>query len=205
MRRSVVLPFLLGGLVAVAGISTLTWATDGWRAFTAEEARRLAVKEHPRPVPADVELRKATGESITLADLRDRHLLVDFIYTGCAHACTTLGATFRAIQESLPTQRLGEDVVLLSITFDRPRDDLERLQMYGDRFDANPEAWLLTRPRSDADLQTLLERFGVVVLPDDGEFVHNAAIYHVDTEGQLDRVFEFDDPDAVVQSMESTL
>lgn len=194
-----VLAILLGGL------ALLTWATDGWRAFSAEQARRLSVMADPRPLPS-VTLDEAGGGSLALSeDLRGRYAVVDFIYTGCAHACTTLGATFRSLQADLDEALLGDEVVFVSVTFDPDNDDRERLRRYGERFDANPEHWHLARPRDEIDLEQLLSRFGVIAIPDGGEFVHNAAIYVVDPHGRLVRIFELDDPDGVRHYLETQL
>ena len=44
---------------------------------------------------------------------------------------------------------------------------------------------------STSELEALLNAFGVVVLPDGaGGFVHNAAIYRVDADGRLTRVYD---------------
>ena len=52
----------------------------------------------------------------------------------------------------------------------------------------------VARVADPAELEALLDAFAVVVLPDGvGGFVHNAAIYRVDVEGRLVRVY---DPDA---------
>ena len=108
-------------LTLVLGITALTFATDGWQAYTTEASRRLEVRNNPRPVPAVI-LEDSRGRRFNLADLRGRPLLVDFIYTGCADACTDLGKTFQKIQTKLPDAADDKAPLLLSISFDLERD-----------------------------------------------------------------------------------
>ncbi len=187
-------------LTLALGIMALTFATDGWQAYTTEATRRLEVQNNPRPVPA-VALEDSRGRRFNLADLRGRPLLVDFIYTGCADACTDLGKNFQRIQAELPASATDKVPLLLSISFDLKHDKPAQLRHYGKRFDADPRRWRIARPVSVAGLERLLERFGVVVLGEPPQYVHNAAIYKVDAEGQLTRIFDYDRPQAAIESL----
>ncbi|PKL96820.1 MAG: SCO family protein [Gammaproteobacteria bacterium HGW-Gammaproteobacteria-8] len=187
--------------LGLGGFATLSVATDGFRAFTAEEARRLAARENPQPVPA-VRLENARGGELDLAELGDRYVVLDFIYTGCYHACSTLGLSFARIQKALPEEVLGERVALLSITFDPENDDAERLREYGARFSADPDAWYLARPHSREDLDRLLRHFQVVAIPDGQNFVHNAAIYVVEPDARVVGIHDLDAVDEVLAWLE---
>lgn len=189
-------------LVAALGASTLWWATDGLRAFTSEGARRLAVREHPRPAP-DVLLEDAQGRRFRLSALRGRPVLVDFIYTRCPTVCVAAGGTLEQLSARLA--RHGEPVadspLLLSISFD-PRDTRARLADYAQRFHARGRRWRIVRPVEAADLRALLEAFGVVVIPDGrGGFQHNAALHLLDRRGRLARILDLDDRAATLQAL----
>ncbi|MDZ7736901.1 MAG: SCO family protein [Gammaproteobacteria bacterium] len=188
-------------LTLALGITALTFATSGWQAYTTEATRRLEVQNNPRPVPA-VTLEDSRGRRFNLADLRGRPLLVDFIYTGCADACTDLGENFQKIQARLPLSDTDKAPLLLSISFDLERDKPAQLRHYGKRFDADSQRWRIARPVSEAGLERLLKRFGVVVLGEPPQYVHNAAIYKVDAEGQLTRIFDYDRPQAAIDSFQ---
>lgn len=187
--------------LGLGGFTTLSLATDGFRAFTAEEARRLAARENPEPVPT-ITLEDARGGELDLAELGDRYVVLDFIYTGCHHACTTLGASFHRIQEALPEDVPGERVALLSITFDLENDDAARLREYGERFSANPDAWRLARPKNRDDLDRLLRHFQVVVIPNGEDFVHNGAIYVVEPDARVAGIHDIDAVDEVLAYLE---
>ena len=96
-----VLRTLLVSLVLVAaGIGVLAGATDGFRAFTTETARRIAVREHPRVVPS-LPLQTADGGRTRIGALHGRWVLVDFIYTRCETYCSVQGGEFARLQRQL--------------------------------------------------------------------------------------------------------
>lgn len=64
---SVLRTLLASLLILAAGIATLAAATDGFRAFTSETARRIDVRERPREIPARIPLQTAQGATIDLA------------------------------------------------------------------------------------------------------------------------------------------
>ena len=109
----------------IAGVGVLWAGTDGLQVITAEGARRLAIQEKPKPLPATL-LRDQRGEAFRLQDFQGSNLLVEFIYTRCFTLCTSLGETFEQVSEQLPEGAHGKKVNLLSISFD-PRDDLADL------------------------------------------------------------------------------
>jgi len=188
-------------LLGVLGIGVLHGATDGWRALTSETARRLAVAAEARPVP-DVAMRDQSGAVYSLGTLRGRVLVVNFIYTRCPDVCLALGDALQQLQRTLPAERLGEDVLLLSISFDPAHDTPERLAAYGQWFRAG-DGWRVLRPESRAGLDALLETFGVVVIPDgQGGFEHNAALHLVDRQGRLVHIADLEDVDGVRAQLE---
>lgn len=185
-------------LTLLIGITAFTLATDGWNAYTAEAARRYAVERDPRPVP-QVDLQDSTGTFINFNDLYGHYVLVDFIYTGCESACTSLGLNFQQLQSALDQNDTTHKIRLLSISFDRERDGLEQLRHYGSRFNADDTIWHITRPATRSDLTKLKKHFGVIVIPDGQEYVHNAAIYLINPAGYLIKIFDYDQPGDIVQ------
>lgn len=184
------------GLVGLVGFGILHGATDGFRALTSETARRLAVVAEARPVP-DVPLEDQSGRVFSLAALAGRTVVVNFIYTHCPDVCLALGSAMQQLQRSLPEAGRDGAVTLLSISFDPEHDDVQRLAAYARWFGAGP-AWRMARPRSRADLDALLQAFGVVVIPDGrGGFVHNAALHLVDRRGHLVHITDLTDVDGV--------
>ncbi len=171
--------------VLVLGPLALWQGTDGLKAFTTEGARRLDVARQPRPLPA-VALEDSRGMATTLDALRGRVVLLDFIYTRCPTLCVTLGSSFERLRAEIAAAGLGEDIVLVSLSFDPDYDDPLQLSDYAERFGGADAAWRFVRPQSKEQLAELLHVAEVIVLPDGaGGFVHNAAIHIIDRRGDL--------------------
>lgn len=191
---SILRTLLASLLVLAVGLSVLTAATDGFRAFTSETARRIDVREHPRVLP-QLPLQTAGRATIDFADLRGRWLLVDFIYTRCTTYCSVQGSEFARLQDRLATPIAAGKVVLLSISFDPGHDGPEQLAAYQQRSGSRGVGWIAARPTSPAALDALMQAFGVTVIDDGlGGYEHNAAIGVVDPAGRLVAIMDWDAP-----------
>jgi protein SCO1/2 len=193
---------LLASLVLVlSGGVALSTATDHFRAFTTEAARRLAVREHPVAMPA-VMLETETGARLDVTAFRGKWLLVDFVYTRCLTYCTTLGSEFAQLQRSLAVPLEQQEVQLLSVSFDPEHDTPQRLTEYLQRFRTSDSEWLAARPVDRDGLERLEKRFGITVIPDSyGGFTHNAAIHLVDPRGRLVEIFDAGNPSLAAQAV----
>lgn len=170
---------------------TLWSGTDGLRAFTTEQARRVAVMDSPRSLP-DALLQDQDGRPFRLSDYRGRPLLVDFVYTQCRSICGTLSASFKQLAE-LAEPEPSAQYRLLSISFDPDRDTPSALSAYARRYGADASIWRFARVSDARQLGEVLKAFGVVVIPDAfGEFQHNGAIHLVDRSGRLAGIFDYD-------------
>ncbi len=194
---------LAAAAVTLLGTAALAWATHGFRAYTAETARRLAVTEAPRQVP-DLPLQLQTGERSRLAELRGRLVVATFVFTRCRSTCPVLGLRILHIRERLPDDAVGDRVRFLSLSFDPARDRPERLRAYARRYSADPSHWWVARPR--AGLERILDRLGVVVIPNGrGGYRHNAAFYLLDRRGRLVGIYDEARPREVVEAVEARL
>ena len=82
-------------------------------------------------------------------------------------------------------------VRLLSISFDGAHDTPAVLQAYARSLQADPALWHWVRVPDAAEQQALLQRLGVVVVPDGrGDYEHNAAFLVLDAQGRMVRVFD---------------
>ncbi len=96
------------------------------------------------PVP-DFRLTERGGSPVTLADLRGKVWLANFIYTECTETCPLQSLQVRRLQEEFTA---AHDLRLVSITVDPSHDTPEVLQRYADRYGADPDRWLfLTGPK----------------------------------------------------------
>lgn len=202
---SVLRTLLASSVILAAGVATLHHTTDGFRSFTAESARRLAVARTPEPVPA-IALERSDGSHLSLDTERGRWLVVDFIYTHCATQCTLQGMVFARMQDSLSAEIADGSVRLLSLSFDPTRDDPAALRGYLTAHGAQSPGWQAARPVDAANLATMRERFGLIVIPDQaGGFEHNAATMIIDPAGRLVNIRDWNDDAGTVRFIREQL
>lgn len=181
----------------LVGGGALAAATDGFRAFTTETARRLAARTDPIVVP-DVALENEMGAQFTFTDLRGKWLLVDFIYTRCPTICGILGIEFAQLEQHLREPIAQGKVQLVSISFDPTRDSTAQLAAYLTRFRRQGPGWEAARPLTGDGLRQLTTAFGITAIPDRyGGFTHNASIHLVDPTGRLVEIFDFGDVERI--------
>jgi protein SCO1 len=93
------------------------------------------------PFPAtDFTLTDQDGRPFTLSSLGGKVVVMDFIFTDCPGPCPILSLKFSRLQERLG-ERLGKEVMLLSVTIDPRRDTPEVLKAYAQRYQANLDGW----------------------------------------------------------------
>jgi protein SCO1/2 len=196
-RTAVFRTSLASAALLLAGGVALAAATDRFQAFTTETARRVAVHRRPADLPA-VTLENQSGARFTLADLRGKWLLVDFIYTRCPTFCSVLGGDFAQLERQLAGPIAQGRMQLLSISFDPTQDPPAQLAAYLRRFGGQDKGWQAARPLTAGGLQSLTAAFGVTIIPDRlGGYTHNAAIHLVDPEGRLVDIFDLGDLDRI--------
>lgn len=187
---------VLGLLVLLCGWAAASWLTHDFQVWTEEGSRRLDVALHPVTPPAV----PVQGPNVTAFDLPQllaqpgRVTVVDFIYTHCQTVCLALGSSFQQIQAELKNGSPiagNADVRLLSISFDGSRDDPAALKHYAARLNADPDLWRFVRVPQSSEQRALLQRLGVVVVPDGrGDYEHNAALLVFNDRGHMVRIFD---------------
>ena len=187
-------------LVLVAGVLAIGHVSDGFRVVTTEDARRLSVEEHPRSVPATL-VRYESGPAVPLAQsLRDdgRVAIVVFFYTRCNTICSVVGSELQQLQQTLHARGLEHKVRLLSISFDG-RDGQPELAAYAQHMRAQPADWRFAQVADAGERATLLQAFGITVVPAPlGEFQHNAAFHLLMPDGRLVRIVDYDRPETAL-------
>ncbi len=190
---------IAGAMVSLtAVVALLGGATNGFRVWTTDAARALAVVAHPVVVPR-VALVNAERAPQSIA-AESRGTIVDFVYTRCFTLCGTLGATYQQLQADIVRRGLADRVRLLTISFDPAWDTPERLQSYAIAKHPDPTVWTIATLSDTNQLKGLLRTFGIRVIPDGaGGFVHNAALHVVDPAGQLVAILPTDARDEAIE------
>jgi protein SCO1 len=104
------------------------------------------------------ELVTQDGEKVRFYDdlVKDRLVVVDFIYTRCTKQCGLMTANLARVKRELG-DRVGKDIFFVSVSLD-PRDTPEVLKRYADAFHAGPGWKFLTGKKED--VQALRAKFG---------------------------------------------
>lgn len=178
-------------IVILFGGGLFYFGTDGFQAFTAETARtNKLIKE--RPFFPEVTLEDSKERVYPISEFSGQYVMITFIYTECSDVCPQLEMNLAEVYDSVPSKYIGEDISFLSISFDPERDDPETLERYRSFFGSDGETWRMARINDEEELTSLLDEFGVIVIPDgEGDFVHNSAFYLVDPEGYLVDVMDY--------------
>jgi protein SCO1 len=141
----------------------------------------------------DFSLPDTSGKTRTLADFKDKVVVLFFGYTHCPDVCpTTLAELSQALQQLGPDAAKRVQVVFVSV--DPERDSNAILSQYVSAF--NP-TFIALRPADEAQLKQVTKDFRVYYAkvpgktPDGYTMDHTAASYVFDTSGKL-RLFARD-------------
>jgi protein SCO1 len=138
----------------------------------------------------DFRLTDQTGSNIGLSQFAGKVLVSSFIYTSCPlpNYCFRLSNNLGRLQKRF-TQRMGRDLVLLSVSIDPAHDTPEVLAKYAATWKADAKSWhFLTGP--EPEVKRVCRRFGVNFWPDEGTLTHSLHTIVVDRQGKLAANFE---------------
>jgi protein SCO1/2 len=137
-----------------------------------------------QPVP-DFALTDQKKRTVHFSQFAGKVVALNFIYTRCVlpEYCFRSSNNFGILQKRFP-QRLGSDLVLLSVTFDPVHDRPQVLQNYAQTWKSDPENWrFLTGPT--ADVQRVCDLFGVNFVPEEGLYIHSLHTVIIGRDGKL--------------------
>jgi protein SCO1/2 len=168
----------------------------------AAAAQRTALAAERTPVP-DFELTDQAGRTVTLASLRGKTLLLDFVYTSCPGPCPILTSQHAALQRALSPD-VRERVWFVSISVDPERDTPDALRAYAEARGADLARWSFLTGPSEL-LADLVERMGVGTIREpDGTIEHTVVTFVVDADGRIaERFLGLEhDPEEVRRALE---
>lgn len=144
----------------------------------------------PEPVPApDFTLIDQDENPVQLSSLRGKVVLLDFIYTSCPGPCPLLSRKFSQFQKTLG-ERVGKEVVLLSVTVDPQHDTPAVLKEYARRYQADTAGWKFLTGSTQA-IVTVAYQYGADYYGEPGkEINHLVATYVIDQDGNMVKVLK---------------
>jgi len=141
-----VVPILVGFLLLAVPASADSTHSQHPQQSQDSEARAVSIKL------SDLELIDQDGNRVKFKTdvLKDRLVAIDVIYTTCPVVCPILSAIFANVQKSLG-DRLGNEVVLVSVSVDPVTDIPPRLKEYAQKWGAKPGWVFLTGDKGHVD------------------------------------------------------
>ena len=151
----------------------------------------------------DVSLIDQHGATVSLAALKGKPVLIDFIYTSCASTCPLLTAKMAAVAHKLGPA-LGADVTIVSISLDPEHDTPAALADYAKSHDADARGWIfLTGP--PAKIDQVLALFNLRrTRESNGSITHSIAAFLLGPDGHQIRQYNALDvsPEAVADDID---
>jgi len=184
---------LLGGLVVclAIGIGTALWLKLG-------PYPQLAVRNgnssnsndglNQYGAVPDFTLTERNGDAVTLAQLRGKIWVADFIYTSCTDTCPLQTAMMARLQEEYAGK---PNVQLVSVTVDPERDTPQALSVYAAKHSADDKRWFFLTGQRDRIINLIHDGFhlSVAALPGlsepTGMIAHSPRFVLVDGDGQI--------------------
>jgi protein SCO1/2 len=105
----------------------------------------------------DLSFRDSGGKTVRLSDFRGKPLLVNFIYTSCAHSCSVVTRYLADVYENARDVFDPDSFNAISVGFDAPRDTPGRMRSFarGQGVEGTPGWYFLS---ADAETIKALER-----------------------------------------------
>lgn len=149
--------------IGVAGTPSVAMAAD--EDPHAHHRKMMQKPDKPKAQAATIELEDHTlvdqhGKPVQLTTdiIGDRIVVVDFVYTTCTTVCPVLSAIMLQVQGELG-DRMGREVMLVSISVDPQRDTPQRMNAYASKLHVRDGWTWLTGEKQDVD--AVLKDFGV--------------------------------------------
>ncbi|MFW5436888.1 SCO family protein [Paenibacillus apiarius] len=126
------------------------------------------------------------GNPVSLADLKGKVWIADFVFTYCTTVCPTMTANMSELQSRLKSA--GIEAVLISFSVDPERDDPEALKNYLTKFDADFSNWHALTGYEFNEIKTfIVNSFKTVVAKDTSsdQVIHGTSFFLVDPAGTV--------------------
>ena len=149
----------------------------------AHRSRIAGLLKAAEPAP-EFTLIDQSGTERTLASLRGKAVLLDFVYTSCPGPCPILTGTHVQVQKRMADD-VADRVWFASITLDPARDTPTALRNYAKMRGADLLNWSFLTGSGEA-ISAVLKAYGVGAVPgDDFEIDHLVVTFLIDGEGRI--------------------
>jgi protein SCO1/2 len=172
--------------VSAFALVALTVLVDSACSAQVSESRLAIIRQAP-----DFALTTQSGDTLRLADLKGKVLLVSFVFTTCNGTCPATTHRMVQVQDALKAAGLWKSgrIRLLSITLDPARDQPEVLRNYMKLYDVDAAHWTFLTGSPDQMTKTITA-WGMWARPAaNGQLDHPSRIYLVDGHGRIREIY----------------
>ena len=178
-------------------VLAVTMGYSMWQASVRRDVEQLPVI---RAVP-EFALTDQNGDEVTMADLRGKIWIADFIFTRCAGPCTLMTARMLEMQKALVKT---PEVKLVSVTVDPAYDTPEVLKAYAEANFADPNRWKFLTGEKEVIEKLVTEGFMQHLAEENGEPVHGTMFLLVDGQGMVRSARMLEDPELIPKVLMDT-
>ncbi len=123
------------------------------------------------------------GESVALAELRGRPVVLTMFFANCSYACPLLVSDMARLRAALP-EGVREEVRFVLVSFDAERDTPEALRAYRERVGLDAQ-WMLWHGEAES-VQELAMVLGIKYKREaSGEYAHSNLLTVLNREGEV--------------------
>ena len=133
----------------------------------------------------DFTLTNQSRQRVSLSQFKGKVVAVNFIYTSCVlpQFCYRVANHFSVIRDRFKN-RMGRDLVLLTVTFDPARDTPDVLAKYASQWKADAKTWHFMTG-SAPEVERVCGMFGVDFFADEGLMSHSVRTAVIDRQGVM--------------------
>lgn len=130
----------------------------------------------------DMDLINQFGDTVSLANLKGKIIVLDFFFTRCPTICPQLARAMKRLQNSFTKN--DSIVQFVSISVDPIHDSVKQLRKWAEKFDVNPDSWWLLTGNRDSIYHMAIHdiKANIADVNVDTGFVHTYNFFLVDKE-----------------------
>lgn len=163
-----------------------------------QKSRPVVVPNHLKSIAdvPDFHLTDQTHSPVSLADLKGKIWIANFIFTRCPNPCPLISSRMAELNRKIVRARQG--VTLVTFTVDPTHDNPDVLAEYASQLGADPKEWKFLTG-SEADIESLVVKGLLQPLSKEptGLTAHSTRFVVVDALGRLRGVQDGTDPEVV--------
>jgi len=124
-------------------------------------------------------------QRVSLSQFKGKAVGVNFIYTSCVlpQFCYRVANHFSVVRDRFK-ERMGRDLVLLTVTFDPARDTPDVLAQYASQWKADAKTWHFMTGNAP-DVERVCNMFGVDFFADEGLMSHSVRTAVINRQGVM--------------------